>query len=148
MVQGYFKEVTEAFAYQIWNQRRLCLFQERLILVFRKKHSLLNCSRCWKVYSMFNNLCHGKALVSTKHSATLHARKNEIKKWGEDHREDAALETGGEACCQGGLGEERPEWPLRTNPIRWSKIREGQSCWEAFLQVSLESQTDLAMKEL
>lgn len=74
--------------------------------------------------------------------------KKEIEKWGEDHREDTALETGAEACCQGGLREERPEWPLRTNPIKWSKLRGGQSCWEAFLWLSLESQTDLAMKGL
>lgn len=80
MAQGCFKEVTEAFAYQ--PEKAVLVAREVNFSVQEKKnlHSLLNCSRCWEVYSMFNNLCHGKVLVSTKHSAMLHARNKEIEK--------------------------------------------------------------------
>lgn len=79
MAQGCFKEVTEAFAYQ---PEKTVLVAREVNFSIQKKtlHSLLNYSRCWEVYSMFDNLCHGKVLVSTKHSALLHARKKEIEK--------------------------------------------------------------------
>ena len=79
MAQGYFKEVTESFAYQ--PEKAMLVAREVNFSVQEKNlHSLLNCSRCGEVYAMFNNLCHGKVVVSTKHSAMLHARNKEIEK--------------------------------------------------------------------